>query len=104
MNEITEQYKEVCTEAMCEFLIKKDVDLLTSKLRMIDNEHKVKIGVEPHSPMSIWFRFFGSDTAATTIKDIKTDLSLSTNAPNYKNMIENIIIGVDGECLRVFFS
>ncbi len=68
----------------------KNIELeeLISELRKIESIER-ESGNYP-SEAVLWFRFFSGDTAATSIREIETDLNLPTSHPNHKYMLQNI--------------
>ncbi|MDA3780334.1 MAG: hypothetical protein PF487_08995 [Bacteroidales bacterium] len=54
----------------------------------------------------LWFRFFDGDPEATTIENIKEDLSLPHSHPNKSYMVEKIGITVEDpdSVIGVYFS
>jgi len=69
------------------------------RLRAVEN--KTRSGQK-----TIWFRFFGNDTAATTVSSIERDLNTLPNCfqNNRKYMHENIEIAVNENSLQINFS
>ena len=74
-------------------------DQFIKKLHAIENKYNTKT-------KGIWFRFFGNDTAATTVKNIERDLNTIKNCyqNNRQYMLENIEIAVTENSLQINFS
>ena len=97
------EYRYKVEELFFKYLKDDDLDFLIKKLYEI--ETLIENTFDDFGDKGLWFKFFDSDTAATTIGNIKGDLSMPTNHPNHKLMIENLsfAIQLNGD-LEIFFS
>ena len=89
------------TSVFNSFLLSLDLDKLLNQLNTVDRLMKKEYKSEDSN---LWFRFFSNDTAATTIRDIKNDLSLPIKHRNFINLIECIEIAVEDKSLTINFS
>lgn len=93
-----------CTDRMFNYLQNKDLNQLLQSLLNIEDYCAKTYGGDK----KLWFKFGGDDTLVTTIEDIKKDLSLPTNHPNHKLMVEKLeLVSMDIEpdnALLVFYS
>ncbi len=85
------------------YLKERDLDFLIKKLYEI--ETLIENTFEDFGNKGLWFKFFESDTAATTIGNINADLYLPENHPNHRLMIEILkdAIDLNGE-IKIYFS
>ena len=97
------EYRYKIEELFFKYLKEDDLDLLIKKLYEI--ETLIENTFDDFGNKGLWFKFFREDTAATTIGNIKADLSLPTNHPNHKLMIDyfSIVIQLNGD-LEIYFS
>jgi hypothetical protein len=90
-------------ELFFKYLKDRDLDFLIKKLYEI--ETLIENTFEDFGNKGLWFKFFDSDTLATTIGNIKADLSMPSNHPNHKLMVEMFELAIDlnGE-MEIYFS
>ena len=97
------EYRYKVEELFFKYLKEGDLDLLIKKLYEI--ETLIENTFDDFGNKSLWFKFFDNDTAATTIGNIKGDLSLPSNHPNHKLMIENLSFAIElKKELEIYFS
>lgn len=100
------QYRYSCEDAMFNYLKDGDLERLLAKLNWVE-QLAMDSGLGT-APKSLWFKFGHQDTLATTIQDIKRDLTLPASHDNRKLIIEQFelvtnSLSPDNE-LRVYFS
>jgi hypothetical protein len=100
MSKPTAEQEIKLREIFSDFHHKKITDeQLIKRLRTVEN--KTRSGHK-----TIWFRFFGNDTAATTVNNIERALNTLPNCyqNNRKYMQENIEMAVNENSLKINFS
>ena len=97
------EYRYKVEELFFKYLKDGDLDYLIKKLYEI--ETLIENTFDDFGDKSLWFKFFDSDTLATTIGNIKADLSMPTNHPNHELMKKMIELGIvlNGE-IEIYFS
>ncbi len=97
------EYRYKIEELLFKFLKDEDLDFLIKKLYEI--ETLIENTFDDSGNKVLWFKFFDSDTLATTIGNINADLSLPSNHPNHKLIIEmfELAIELNGD-IRIYFS
>ena len=97
------EYRYKVEELFFKYLKEGDLDLLIKKLYEI--ETLIENTFDDFGNKSLWFKFFDNDTLATTIGNIKGDLSLPSNHPNHRLMIENLSFAIElKKELEIYFS
>lgn len=103
------EYVFTCTNAMFKF--KKgqiNLDLLIVELKKCENHYKDINNIPNDDPRKLWFKFGEDDTLATTILNLKNDLSLPKGHGNHKFRIQQfdiVFMDIDPKNeLRVYFS
>jgi len=96
------QYKERIIELFQEFLNGEiDNQIFIQKLYSFEMKIKLENDIKKRNS-GLWFRFFNSDTSATTILNIEFDLKGSRN--NYNNLIENLKLAIELNELEIYCS
>jgi len=97
------EYRYKVEELFFKYLKDDDLDFLIKKLYEI--ETLIENTFDDFGDKGLWFKFFDADTAATTIGNIKADLSMPYNHPNHILMKLNFKFATElnGE-MRIYFS
>ena len=82
------QYKDICTNAIFQYLQNKDLDTLIEKFKSFENIEFEKNHYY-NSEKKLWFKFHKNDTLITSIRDIELDLNLPPSHSNHKFLIKN---------------
>ena len=97
------EYRYKVESLFFDYLKNGDLESLIKNLYEI--ETLIENTFDDFGNMSLWFKFFDNDSAATTIGNINGDLSLPSNHPNHKYMKEcmELALELNGE-MQIYFS
>ncbi len=92
-------YHYKAMDAFFNYIKNGDEEKLMDELYSIEKHWKTLNKIQ-RTTQNIWFRFFHNDTAATTIKDIKTDL----HSPNREHLLACMKVCYELAEIEVYFS
>lgn len=97
------QYTYSATNAMFNYMRDEDLDALIKDLRRIEDHAKKNLNPKSES-QEMWFKFGEDDTLATSISEIKKDLSSLNNRRFTIERFVSVCGLVPSEELEVYFS